>query len=78
MHKPRSNVVVLLLAAPQPWDAQNKVGFGPFQANRDACLQGSSTERSHAIEAPPLPTESPVQAKSEKEDMQDFLDDLLG
>ncbi|KAI8972540.1 hypothetical protein BD414DRAFT_517873 [Trametes punicea] len=29
------------------------------------------------IEAPPLPTDAPKPEKSEKEDMQDFLDDLL-
>ncbi|KAM5538821.1 hypothetical protein V8D89_007543 [Ganoderma adspersum] len=41
-------------------------------------LGRSKQERSHVVEAPPLPTDSPVQAKGEKEDMQDFLDDLLG
>ncbi|KAH9887057.1 hypothetical protein C8Q73DRAFT_714543 [Cubamyces lactineus] len=34
------------------------------------------TERSY-VEAPPLPTDAPKPEKSEKEDMQDFLDDLL-
>ncbi|KAI1790886.1 hypothetical protein LXA43DRAFT_890266 [Ganoderma leucocontextum] len=45
-----------------------------------ASPRGASTlgQRSHAVEAPPLPTDSPGQAKGEKEDMQDFLDDLLG
>ncbi|KAI0702572.1 hypothetical protein C8Q76DRAFT_227354 [Earliella scabrosa] len=35
------------------------------------------TERS-LVEAPPLPTETPPATKSEKENMQEFLDDLLG
>jgi hypothetical protein len=30
------------------------------------------------VEAPALPTESPLPPKTEKEDMEDFLDDLLG
>lgn len=30
------------------------------------------------MEAPPLPTDAPKPEKNEKEDMQDFLDDLLG
>ncbi len=29
-------------------------------------------------EAPPLPTDAPKPEKNEKEDMQDYLDDLLG
>lgn len=30
------------------------------------------------IEAPALPTDAPLPPKSEKENMEDFLDDLLG
>ena len=30
------------------------------------------------IEAPPLPTDVPPPPKPEKEQMEDFLDDLLG
>ncbi|KAI0350993.1 hypothetical protein OH77DRAFT_1498804 [Trametes cingulata] len=41
----------------------------------------TSSRKSHAdrsyVEAPPLPTEAPKPEKSEKEDMQEFLDDLL-
>ncbi|TBU43040.1 hypothetical protein BD309DRAFT_865097 [Dichomitus squalens] len=40
-------------------------------------LGRSKQERSHIVEAPPLPTAVPKPDKSEKEDMQGFLDDLL-
>ncbi|KAI0696375.1 hypothetical protein C8T65DRAFT_663737 [Cerioporus squamosus] len=46
---------------------------GASHSGRGAKLSGASY-----VEAPPLPTEGPKPEKNEKEDMQDFLDDLLG
>ncbi|KZT69397.1 hypothetical protein DAEQUDRAFT_745231 [Daedalea quercina L-15889] len=66
-------------AAEAKWDLKSR-----FRAST-ATQRGAPTSRGrgrgrgkqHVIEAPPLPTDQTPQ-KSEKEDMQDFLDDLLG
>ncbi|KAH9916387.1 uncharacterized protein BXZ73DRAFT_92492 [Epithele typhae] len=45
---------------------------------RGAVLSGRAKPERGLAEAPPLPSDHPEPKKSEKEEMQDFLDDLIG
>ncbi|KAH9856266.1 hypothetical protein C2E23DRAFT_882365 [Lenzites betulinus] len=47
------------------------------QRGRSAPRGAATPARKQQHEAPPLPTDAPKPEKSEKDDMQDFLDDLL-
>ncbi|KAI5120621.1 hypothetical protein M0805_009382 [Coniferiporia weirii] len=47
------------------------------QARAALNVQAKDQPKGHVIEAPPLPSESPLPPKGEKKEMEDFLDDLL-